>query len=64
MILSGTVENIIFRNQDNGYSVIVLDVNGEPITCVGNFSVVSEGQQIDVEGEYKTGKYGPQFPVR
>lgn len=61
MILSGNVENIIYRNDENGYSVIELDVSGLPVVCVGNFSVISEGQTIEVEGNYKTGKYGEQF---
>ena len=35
MVLSGIIEEIVYRNNDNNYTVAVLDVNGEPITCVG-----------------------------
>ena len=61
MIISGSVENIIYRNEENGYSVIELDYKGTPVTCVGNFPIISEGQIIEAEGDYKIGKYGEQF---
>lgn len=61
MVIKGSVENIIFRNEENGYSVAELDVDGQPVTCVGNFPVLLEGQSLEVEGEYKEGKYGVQF---
>ena len=61
MVLSGSVENIIFQNPENGYTVFEMDCLGEPIVCVGNFSVIAEGQTIEVEGEFRIGKYGQQF---
>jgi exodeoxyribonuclease V alpha subunit len=61
MTIKGTVENIIFRNDENGYSVIELDSNGQPVTITGNFPMVSEGQLIEAEGEFQIGKYGSQF---
>jgi exodeoxyribonuclease V alpha subunit len=61
MVLSGSVENIIYRNEENGYSVIEIDADGIPVVCVGNFPIISEGQIIEAEGEYKKGKYGEQF---
>lgn len=64
MTIKGSVENIIFRNAENGYSVVELDVSGQPVTCVGNFPVLLEGQILEVEGEYKTGKYGEQFSCK
>ena len=64
MIIKGSVESIIFRNEENGYSVAELDVDGNPVTCVGNFPVLLEGQVIEAEGEYKEGRYGVQFCCR
>lgn len=59
--ISGSVENIIFRNEENGYSVVEIDSGGQPVTCVGNFPVLLEGQNLEITGEFKTGKYGVQF---
>ena len=35
--IKGTIEDIIFMNPDNGYSVILIDYEGDPLTVVGNF---------------------------
>lgn len=57
----GTIEHTVYRNNDNGYSVVLIDVDGEPVTITGNFPVLTEGEIAEVEGEYKTTKYGLQF---
>ncbi len=61
MLIRGSVESIIFRNEENGYTVIELDWNGQPITCVGSFPMVAEGELLELEGEFKPSKYGEQF---
>ena len=43
--LKGYVDHIIFRNPDNGYTVFVM-VCDEELTCVGTFSMLSEGENI------------------
>lgn len=64
MILNGDIDEIVFRNEDNGYTVLVLDFNGEPVTCVGKFPPVHEGMRLEVSGEVvKNKKYGEQFSV-
>ena len=62
--LAGYVEHIIYRNADNGYTVLNL-VNGEDeITCVGIFSTIAEGENIEVTGDYTDHPtYGTQFKV-
>lgn len=62
--LAGYVEHIIYRNTDNGYTVLNL-VNGEEeITCVGIFSAIAEGENIEASGEYTNHPtYGRQFKV-
>lgn len=62
--LAGYVEHIIYRNADNGYTVLNL-VNGEEeITCVGIFSAIAEGENIEASGEYTDHPtYGRQFKV-
>ncbi len=62
MLLKGTVENIIFRNEDNCYTVLEMECNGL-VTLTGTFPVINQGDSIEVEGEFKMGKYGEQFVV-
>lgn len=60
--LTGYVDHIIYRNADNGYTVLVLVSEEEEITCVGIFSGISEGENIAVFGEYtQHPMYGTQF---
>ena len=33
--ISGTVDSVTYRNDENGFAVIVLDYNGDPLTVVG-----------------------------
>ena len=62
--LAGYVEHIIYRNADNGYTVLNL-VSGEAeITCVGIFSAIAEGENIEASGDYTDHPtYGKQFRV-
>ncbi len=50
--VTGYVEHIIFRNADNGYTVLSVSSEGEEITCVGTFPVINEGERVELEGEY------------
>ena len=60
----GYVEHIIYRNADNGYTVLNLMSGEEEITCVGIFSVIAEGENIEASGEYTDHPtYGRQFKV-
>jgi len=42
-VRKGYVEHIVFRNNDNGYTVFQLVSEEEELTCVGLFSVLAEG---------------------
>ncbi|MBQ8012358.1 MAG: ATP-dependent RecD-like DNA helicase [Oscillospiraceae bacterium] len=60
--IEGTVENILFRNEANGYVVLDLDAGGEPITVVGELGDIDEGECLSLYGEYITHpRFGPQF---
>lgn len=60
--LSGTVEDIIFSNPSNGYSVCELAVGGELITVTGFLPDITEGDSISAFGGYVTHpEYGEQF---
>ena len=62
--LAGYVEHIVYRNEENGYTVMNIVADGEEITCVGSFQAVSEGEGIEMEGEYTVHpSYGPQLKV-
>ena len=39
--IEGTVENILFRNEENGYVVLDLDAGGEPVTVVGSLAILT-----------------------
>ena len=62
--ITGYVDHIIFRNSENGYTVLVLVVDEEEITAVGIFSDIAEGEYIEATGEYTDHPtYGRQFKV-
>ena len=49
--VSGYVENITFRNEDNGFTVLTLSSGKEDITCTGNFGYIGQGEYVEIEGE-------------
>lgn len=60
--LTGTVEDVVFCNEDNGYTVVDLDCNGELVTVVGILGDVRDGENLTLLGEYiNSPKYGRQF---
>lgn len=62
--LEGYVESIIYRNSDNGYTVLNFISEEEEITCVGIFPVVNEGEILLLKGEYvEHPSYGTQFKM-
>ncbi|MDR3293489.1 MAG: ATP-dependent RecD-like DNA helicase [Clostridiales bacterium] len=62
MEVRGTIEHIIFRNDENGYTVADIDTDEKIITAVGVFPSVSEGEEVVMNGEYKVNqKFGEQF---
>lgn len=63
-IVEGYVEHIIFRNEDNGYTVMELVADGSVITCVGIFEYIGEGELLELHGSYvEHATYGQQFKV-
>lgn len=62
--IEGYVEHIVYRNEENGYTVLNLVIKGDEITCVGNFQYVSEGETIEIRGSYADhAVYGQQFKM-
>lgn len=63
--LKGYVDHIRFRNEDNGYTVLSLDVDGDEETVVGSFPFLNDGEYISLEGDYVDHPvHGPQFQMR
>jgi len=63
--ITGFVEHIVYRNEENGYTVLnLVSQDEDEITCVGVFQVISEGECMEATGEYTVHpSYGPQFKV-
>lgn len=60
--LCGQVESIVYRNDENGYTVIELAGEDEMITAVGTMPLISVGEQVKLYGTYKNHpSYGQQF---
>lgn len=64
-VIEGYIEKIVFRNEDNGYTVFQLSSKGDEYTCIGTFQYIGEGECLEAEGEYITHPvYGEQFQVK
>lgn len=62
LVIEGVVENILFKNENNGYIVFDLDSGGELITVVGELGDAEEGEKLRLEGRYVNhAKFGTQF---
>lgn len=62
--VKGFIEHIIYRNTNNGYTVLNLISGEEEITCVGFFKTMDQGETIEAEGNYTTHPmYGEQFKI-
>lgn len=60
--IEGVVENILFCNVENGYTVLDLNVGGSMITVVGEIGKVEEGERLSVDGAYTNHpRFGAQF---
>ena len=58
----GEVEDIIFRNESNGYTVFEIISGDKQVTAVGNVASISVGEEVKLIGSYKTHhSYGEQF---
>lgn len=61
MALVGTIENIVYRNEENGYTVANLEVDDTLVTVVGKFVDVKIGAMVTLNGKYERTKYGVQY---
>ena len=62
--VTGFVERIKYRNEDNGYTVLSLNAEGEEYILVGTFHYISEGEMVEAEGTMTEHPiYGQQLKV-
>ena len=61
-LVEGTVSAIIYQNEENGYTILRLDVKEEEMTAVGTMPGVSPGEYLSLRGRWvRHATYGPQF---
>ncbi len=64
-ILEGVVENIVYTNKENGFTVLDLSSNSELISVVGEFMDLQEGEELKITGFYTSHPtYGHQFKAQ
>lgn len=62
MILKGTIKDIIFRNNDNDYTILEISEGMFSSVATGKFPIVGIGEEVELEGDYQNNaKYGRQF---
>ncbi len=63
--IEGAVEHVLYRNENNGYTVLDLDAGGTLITVVGELGDVEEGEQLALDGVYVNHvRFGVQFQAQ
>lgn len=64
--ITGYIDHVVFRNEENGYTVMVLKTSDseEEVTCVGTFPDITQGITIEAEGQFSQHHvYGRQFVI-
>ena len=60
--MEGSVENIVYHNDSNQYTVLEVDCGEELITVVGTFPYVSVGERLHLYGTWTShATFGQQF---
>ena len=63
--IEGSVEKIIYQNEENGYTVCDVSSDGKLFTLTGCMPGLCEGERIKAYGEWRSHReYGEQFNVR
>lgn len=64
MTIKGMIQEVIYRNEDNNYTVVLIEMNKEFITATGKFPIINEGEWVELSGKFILNKkYGEQFAV-
>ena len=63
----GVIEEIVFRNEDNGFTVLDLinEADGTLVTAIGNIPYAVEGERVRITGEWSVHPdYGEQIKIQ
>ncbi len=62
-VINGVIENVVYRNESNDYTVLeIVDADNDLITAVGNIPMASEGECVELRGQWTYHKeFGKQF---
>ncbi|MEG0579951.1 MAG: ATP-dependent RecD-like DNA helicase, partial [Niameybacter sp.] len=64
IVIEGVVDDIIYQNEENGYTVCTIEYEGEEVSCVGNLLGAHPGEEIRIVGQWATHPvYGKQLKV-
>ncbi|MBE5760243.1 MAG: ATP-dependent RecD-like DNA helicase [Clostridiales bacterium] len=62
--VEGTIMEIVYRNEENTYTVLEIDHEGKLLTCVGNIPLLQPGEFVRFYGAYTNHRvYGEQFKI-
>lgn len=62
IFIDGTVDTVLFLNEQNGYIVLDLDTGSDYVTVVGELGSIEEGEELRLGGKYVNHpKFGAQF---
>ena len=64
LTVKGIIEDVVFQNAENGYTICIIDADGEPVTITGIIPCAAEGELISAKGTWVNHPtYGKQFSV-
>ena len=64
LVIEGVVDDIIYQNEENGYTVCTIEYEGEEVSCIGNMLGIHPGEEIRIVGQWTTHPiYGKQIKV-
>ncbi|MGL4345454.1 MAG: YrrC family ATP-dependent DNA helicase, partial [Cellulosilyticaceae bacterium] len=52
VVIEGIIEDIIYQNEDNGYTVCTVDYDGEEVSCVGSMLGIHPGEEVKIVGSW------------
>ncbi len=62
--IKGMIQEVIYRNDDNNYTVVLVSFGDEMVTATGKFPIINEGEWVELDGKFILNqKYGEQFSV-
>lgn len=64
VVIEATIEDIIYQNAENGYTVCTVEYEGEELSCVGEMPGIYSGEEVKIIGSWTTHAiYGKQLKV-